>query len=358
MIRRWIKVGLALGVLAAFGGLLVAASGLIPIKASSGHWVLTEMFLQFSKDRSLATHTLFLELPPLEAPRLVLQGAGHYETGCRPCHGSPELRSPRVPRAMLPPPPDLPSLVPSRSAEELFYVVKHGIKFTGMPAWPVQGRDDEVEAMVAFLLKLPGLDGAEYRQLVHGPTALEPGMAPRVVVQSCARCHGAKGEGRGLGAFPKLAGQRSEYQLAALEAYAQDHRYSGIMQPIAAGLRPEEWDQASDYYAGLSPGSLPRSAHNESEVVIERGREIAERGIPAQRTPSCRDCHGPGPERKNSAYPALAGQYAEYLVLQLELFKSRRRGGSSHAHLMMRVASTLSSEQMSDVARYYAAQLP
>jgi cytochrome c553 len=258
---------------------------------------------------------------------------------------------------MLPPPPDLPSLVPSRTAEELFYVVKHGIKFTGMPAWPAQGRDDEVQALVAFLLKLPGLDASQYRELVHGEAASEASAAPPIV-QSCARCHGAEGAGRGLGAFPKLAGQRGEYQVAALEAYAMDQRYSGIMQPIAAGLRPEDWREVSDYYAGLAPSSRPASETPEWAGAIERGREIAERGIPAQRTPSCRDCHGPGPERKNSAYPALAGQYAEYLVLQLELFKSRERGGSSHAHLMMRVATTLSSEQMRDVARYYAAQLP
>jgi cytochrome c553 len=356
MKREWLRVSLALALLGGVSGLLVAASGLIPIKASSGHWALTEMFLQFSKGRALATQTLFLDLPPLEEPRLVLTGAAHYETGCRPCHGSPELRSPRVARAMLPHPPDLASLVPSRSAEELFYVVKHGIKFTGMPAWPAQGRDDEVQAVVAFLLTLPGLDADHYQELVHGPGPPERESAPRVVVQSCARCHGTRGEGRGLGAFPKLAGQRREYQVAALEAYAEDRRYSGIMQPIAAGLRAEDWVEVSDYYAGRAPSA--GSSTEESDAAVERGREIAERGIPAQRTPSCRDCHGPGPERRNSAYPALAGQYAEYLALQLELFKSRHRGGSSHAHLMVRVATTLSSDQMRDVARYYAAQRP
>jgi cytochrome c553 len=365
--KRYLVTAFAVLGLLALGGLLVAASGIIPIKASSGHWAITEGFLQFAKTRSLATQTLGVELPPLGEPHLVLKGAGHYESGCRPCHGSPELPSPRVARAMLPPPPDLALLVPRRDPEELFYVVKHGLKFTGMPAWPAPGRDDEAHALVAFLLELPKLDAQRYRALVHGPTEpgpastplaqLEPSGAPRAVA-NCARCHGTGGGGRGLGAFPKLAGQRSEYQLAALDAFAADQRHSGIMQPIAAALRAEQRRELAEYYARLSPRAEGGSDSSGSGASIERGRTIAELGIPAQRVPSCSDCHGPGPERRNPAYPALAGQYAEYLLLQLELFKANRRGGSRHAALMLRVAATLSIEQMTDVAQYYAAQAP
>jgi cytochrome c553 len=53
--------------------------------------------------------------------------------------------------------------------------------------------------------------------------------------------------------------------------------------------------------------------------------------------------------------PVLARQYADYLVLQLELFKSRQRGGATHAHLMDPVASRITAEQIRDVAAYYAA---
>ncbi len=103
------------------------------------------------------------------------------------------------------------------------------------------------------------------------------------------------------------------------------------MQPIAAGLRPEQRRELAEYYARLSPRVEGESDSSVSGAAIERGRTIAEQGIPAQRVPSCSDCHGPGPERRNPAYPALAGQYAEYLVLQLELFKANQRGGSRHA---------------------------
>jgi mono/diheme cytochrome c family protein len=127
----------------------------MPLKASSGHWAITAWFLHFTMRRSVATHSPGLQAPALDVPRLVLQGAGHYETGCRPCHGSVDLPLPRIAQQMTPPPPYLPPRITTWEPEELFYIVKHGVKFTGMPAWPSQQRDDEVWAMVAFLLMRP-----------------------------------------------------------------------------------------------------------------------------------------------------------------------------------------------------------
>jgi cytochrome c553 len=246
--------------------------------------------------------------------------------------------------------------------QQLFYIVKHGIKFTGMPAWPALGRDDEVRAVVAFLLELPKLDANRYRSIVHGDGQGAPALrapledlgepAPAAVLTSCARCHGAQGNGRGSAAFPKLAGQRRGYLLHALEAYAKGRRHSGIMQPAAAPLEAAHWAELAGYYAKL-PAPKPEPAAV-SAADLELGREIADRGIHAQGVPSCVDCHGPSDEPRNQAYPLLAGQYADYLVLQLELFKTRSRGGSPYAHIMENVASRLKPDQMRAVAAYYA----
>ena len=124
------------------------------------------------------------------------------------------------------------------------------------------------------------------------------------------------------------------------------------MQPIAAGLRPETIPDVVRYYAGLSAPSPTPSYENKAEAIA-RGQAIAQRGIPAQRVPSCVDCHGPGGQQKNAAYPALDGQHADYLVLQLELFKKGDRGGSPYEHLMRPVATRLKPEQMRDVALYF-----
>lgn len=359
--RRLRRVLFACGALGV-GGFLVSASGVIPVSASSGHWAVTRWFLEFTKERSVATRTLTLRAPAwLDDESLVLKGAGHYETGCRQCHGAPGVEPPRIVRAMTPAPPPLMSASADWDAGELFYIVKHGVKMTGMPAWPAQERDDEVWAMVAFLRALPGLDEAGYRRLVSGealggddPGNLRPlEGAPGTVIESCARCHGHDGRGRGGGAFPSLAGQKPRYLLGSLEAYARGERHSGMMEPVAEGLTPDTMRELAHYYAGLrGPPASAVPAHDAEQV--ERGRMIALEGVAGQRVPACAACHGPGPTERNPVYPRLAGQHADYLVLQLELFGAGDRGGTEYAHLMRFVATGLTSEQREDVARYYA----
>lgn len=361
--RRWLVRGTVLAVLLAAGGFLVAASGIVSIKASADHWAITRWILEFGKRRSVATHTLGRAAPELAEPWLVLKGAGHYEGGCSPCHGSPALRTPIIAAAMKPPPPSLSSRVESWDATELAYLVEHGIKFTGMPAWPARGRDDEVRAVVAFLLTMPELDATEYLRLVHGdappppadvPLRELPGCAPQLVRTRCARCHGRDGLGRENAAFPRLAGQREGYLVAALAAYAAGTRHSGIMQPIAAGLSEADRRAIAAHYAGLPAARADDGEAVTDAAAIERGRQIAELGIPSRGVPSCVDCHGPGQARRNPAYPNLAGQFADYLVLQLELFQRGARGGSPFAHLMDHVAVHLRDDEMRAVAAYYA----
>jgi cytochrome c553 len=72
--------------------------------------------------------------------------------------------------------------------------------------------------------------------------------------------------------------------------------------------------------------------------------------------PACRHCHGPAASPGNPSYPRLAGQFAEYIVLQLELFKAGQRGGSPYAPVMQRVAAGLEPQQMQDVAAYLASR--
>jgi cytochrome c553 len=372
---RWLLQAATLGILAGVGGLLFAASGLAPIGASSGHWPITEWFLSFSMSRSVATHSLGIKVPPLDDSRLVLKGATYYETGCFPCHGSPVIQHPRIAQAMTPHPPYLPPAIHEWEPQELFYIVKHGVKFTGMPAWPTQQRDDEVWAMVAFLQKFPELDAQEYRRLAHGGDIVTkedaplqaltgPDATPRVITHSCQRCHGLDGKGRGS-AFPKLNGQQPEYLEASLEAYALGQRHSGIMEPIAAGLSRAEMHDIARYYARLGVSktvpetpepdgkTLKATSSPQASDAVRRGTAIAQEGVPHQRIAICAECHGPADPSRKSAYPTLAGQYADYLVLQLELFAKRQRGGTKYAHLMHPIADRLTPQQKRDVAQYY-----
>ena len=367
--KRWIGRGALLLAVLAAGGFLVAASGIIPIKASSGHWAVTEWFLRFSMSRSTATHSLGVQAPRLDDPAMILKGAGHYETGCRSCHGAPGRPQPRIAQAMTPKAPELAERIRESNPRKLFQVVKHGIKFTGMPAWPSQQRDDEVWAMVAFLVKYPELDDEGYRQLVHGEISPVPAMQtmappdigptpPQEVARTCARCHGVDGNGRGGEAFPRLAGQRREYLADALEAYAKGARHSGIMEPVAAGLTEELVENLATYYAELKPAKAERAAVAAEELrradeLWRKGEEIALRGIPAKRVPACVECHGPKGTRTKPQYPSLAGLSEGYIELQLKLFKDGQRGGGEYAHVMRQVAARLSDEDRRAAARYF-----
>ncbi len=342
-------------------GGIVFASGILPVKASSGHWPITEWLMHTGMERSVALHSMGIKSPPLDNSDLIIKGAAHFEIGCRPCHGSPGLPQPRIASQMTPHSPNLGARIPNWQPNELFYIVKHGVKFTGMPAWPALHRDDEVWAVVAFLQKLPQLNEAEYRRLAQGeprPTApmeqLEgTEQTPSAVLQTCARCHGREGVARGRGAFPHLAGQHAEYLTNALNAYAAAQRNSGLMQPIALGLDQEKIRELADYYSRQSLPS-PAAPLPADAAAIARGQAIAEHGIPAQKVASCIDCHGSGGRLQKAAYPKLAGQPADYLFLQLELFKKGHRGGSAYAHLMQAVAPRLTEAQMRDVALYFA----
>ena len=343
-----VKVLLIAGVVLGAIGLLVLVSGVVPIKASSGHWPVTRWILTFAKQRSVATYSWSIEAPPLSDPMLVLKGAGAYESNCRVCHGSPELPRPAVAQHMLPPPPYLPEAVSKWETEELFLIVKHGLKFTGMPAWPSQQRDDEVWAVVAFLKEFPKLDQNSYRSLVgvEHPSEAEDSFAR--LVRHCESCHGPEGTGHRLGPAPRLSGQKVDYLYSSLSAYARRERFSGIMQPIASRLNDEEKHRLAQHYASRSAPVQTIAA----AATFARGESIAKRGIPEQRVPACNSCHGrAGP--KNPVYPELSGQFAHYIVMQLKLFQQNGRGGTPYAHLMRHVAPQLSEEQIEDVALYY-----
>jgi cytochrome c553 len=124
------------------------------------------------------------------------------------------------------------------------------------------------------------------------------------------------------------------------------------MEPIAAGLDAEAIGELTRYYHSL-PVPAPKPVEAENAAAIGEGESIARHGIFAQRVPSCIDCHAPEGRRRKPAYPLLAGQPADYLALQLQLFKDGRRGGSDYAHLMHPVATRLKPEQMRAVALFF-----
>jgi cytochrome c553 len=367
-LKRALAMLMALAVVIALGGLLFAWSGVYSVAASAGHWPMISWFLQFAMRNSVETHAMSIKPPPLDDPALVERGAGHYETGCLPCHGAPGSPSNRIPNHMLPEPPYLPAHIDSWTPEELFWIVKHGLKYTGMPAWPAQARDDEVWAVTAFLLRLPRLAPEEYAALAEGagaqardpagdlPIPEQPGelftMSDAALIGACVRCHGVDGVGRPSGAFPRLDIQAADYIYRALDEYASGARPSGIMRPVAAALDEDDMRRLARHYA--EPAI--RSSDNRREPdagLVELGRRIATAGITDRQIAPCQACHGLQDGPQNALFPSLAGQYAPYTILQLRLWKQGKRGGSAFSEIMESIVAGMTDEEMRAVALFY-----
>jgi len=356
LVRRWKPIAAgaaALALLAASGGVLVAWSGLYSVAASKGHWLVIDRFLRFGMMNSVETHAPDVEPPPLDDADLIRLGAAHYYAGCAYCHGAPGLAMTPVAQHMLPAPPDLTSHVSLWTDQELFWLVKHGLKYTGMPGWPVQNRDDEVWAVVAFLRQMPDMTQQTYRDLALAEVEAEPqggeeiarGNAPDAV-SACARCHGDEAGPPKSELVPVLHGQPREMLENALRAYLSGERSSGIMQTAASGLSSDEVAELAVYYAGLEP---PRRTID-TAALSGHGRELAESGDPARRIPACMSCHS---ESALPVYPRLAGQNARYIANRLKAWQAGQTARTDTAAIMVPIARLLTDDDIAAVSDYF-----
>jgi cytochrome c553 len=353
-IIRFALFGLAAILLAGF---LFVWSGLYNVAASRGHFAVTDAILTFGMRNSVKTHAIGIDVPPLDNQDLSTLGAAHFHSGCAFCHGAPGVPISPVAQSMLPPPPNLSTSMREWHDRELFWIVKNGIKYTGMPAWVAEQRDDEVWAVVAFLRRLPSLDAAGYRDLALGGLPVPPQSGGEIAttegtsgaVSACARCHGENRRGPNSRLVPVLHGQPAAFLLAALEDYAHARRPSGIMQPLASDLSPEDRTRVARYYAGLMPPAAPKLELNPESV--ERGRLLATSGDPGARIPACMDCHNAS---SLEVYPRLAGQHAVYLSNRLRLWKRGLSSRSSTDPIMAPIARSLSEQQIEDVSAYFS----
>jgi cytochrome c553 len=340
---------------------LVAWSGLYNVAASRGHWAIVDWFLAFGMRNSVSLRAMAITPPQLDDPDLIKLGAGHFHSGCAFCHGTPGTAVSPIAEHMLPSPPNLTTSMRPWKDEELFWIVKHGIKYTGMPGWVALERDDEVWAVVAFVKRLPTMDAASYRALALGSVdPRDPTGEQLATVESnpqsagaCARCHGAKGENPGSALVPILHGQPTEFLVAALQAYAGATRRSGIMQPLAADLDANDIRRLAQFYSGLA--LVPKEPAATDSALVERGRRLATQGDPANGIPDCGACHG---RDALAAYPRLAGQNAAYMAGQLHLWRAGHNTASAGAAIMAPIARRLSDDDVRAVTAYFASVAP
>jgi cytochrome c553 len=333
---QWVGVVIVLGAVAGIGGGIVAVTGLVNLSAVPPHPVGWAKLLKFGMTHSVEHNA---EAPPseerLDDPAVIMRGATQYAVVCENCHGAPGYGQSPVALSLRPEPPMLLDVSKEFDDKELYFIVQNGVRYAGMPAWPVLNRPDEIWATVAFLKANPGMSRETYNRLAHGapedlrraetagevapkvapgggdttmispfvPSGAErpylPGdpqdpdpspaatVLPRIgfspvgmgedVEAACASCHGADGAGRSGGALPNLTLQSPQYLYDALNAFATGQRQSGIMWDLAGSLTDAQMRSIALRYGTAAPVPSRQSAVDAQQHA--RGADIVGGGL-------------------------------------------------------------------------------
>lgn len=146
-------------------------SGAYNIGADSPHWAVTSKLINVLRERSIDTRAAQVAAPSLDDPALIKLGAEHYQEMCTGCHLAPGMGDSELRDGLYPKPPNLTHFAPRPA--EAFWIIKHGIKLTAMPAWGKTHDDQKIWAMVAFLQKQPRMSVDEYRRLTADAAGVE-----------------------------------------------------------------------------------------------------------------------------------------------------------------------------------------
>jgi mono/diheme cytochrome c family protein len=139
-------------------------SGLFDVGAASPHTKLTEWLTHETMIHSVRRHARAIEAPPSFSRAQVLGGFCTYESHCVACHGASAVPRDRWVSGLEPQPPYLLDSSQQFTSAQLFWIVSHGIKMTGMPSWRGTLTDDQIWDAVALLQAMPKMPPQTYQR--------------------------------------------------------------------------------------------------------------------------------------------------------------------------------------------------
>ena len=161
-------------------------------------------------------------------------------------------------------------------------------------------------------------------------------VAGKALAAGCAGCHGEDGIG-GTDSTPALAGQKTDYLVAALNAYKSGARNEPTMSAMAKDLSEKDISNVATYFSTAKC----KSAENRNKKAAAAGLPIAAK---------CSACHGEKGISVLPSWPNLAGQSGDYLAGALKSYKAGQRKNG----MMDSVAKDLSDADAVNVAAYFA----
>jgi mono/diheme cytochrome c family protein len=169
--RKIIGTVIVLVAVGLVGGAAFAYSGAYDVAATDPHWPITYRVLDAARVRSIKVHAAGIAAPAdLDSQARVVAGTSHFAEHCSTCHSAPGVEASDMADGMYPKPPALTDVAQRYTPGELFWILKNGIKMSGMPSWGDHG-DDDLWNAVAFMEKLPGMTEEDYGRLVMASMA-------------------------------------------------------------------------------------------------------------------------------------------------------------------------------------------
>jgi mono/diheme cytochrome c family protein len=159
-----IAVGAAIA--AALGAVLFVELGFYNIGADDHHTKLTLAIIVQLRDRSIDARLGSIKPQLTATPEMVRAGAQYYAMLCAGCHLAPGMAKSEVRTGLYPHPPNL-AQEETQESRRAFWIIKHGIKMSAMPAWGKTLDDAAVWDVVAFVRKMPGMSPEDYQQLAQ-----------------------------------------------------------------------------------------------------------------------------------------------------------------------------------------------
>jgi mono/diheme cytochrome c family protein len=236
---------IVLAVLAALalGGAAFVYSGLYDVSATDQHLPPTFHAMKKTMERSVERRAKDIAVPAeLGTPAQLARGLALFRAHCVQCHGAPGVAPEPFALSMRPLPTPLVHSGREREPAYVYWIVKYGLKMTGMPSWEMRMDEGDLWAVVAFVRKLPSLAPREYEALRAPPVEIadvapvgEPDAArgKRALLQyACVACHQIPGvTGAEVAVGPPLHGIGSRKVIGGVLDNTPDNMVRWLVAP-------------------------------------------------------------------------------------------------------------------------------
>ncbi|GAA0588986.1 cytochrome c [Caenispirillum bisanense] len=171
---RFLLTLIVVVVLLAAGAAAVIFTGAYNVAADDPHTAPVRWLLATARVNSVqARAEAAAVLADLEAPERIAAGARLYAERCAACHGTPGAEPPEWARRMQPAPPAMDHAARFWAPHQIHWIIAHGFKATGMPAWREVLPEDALWALTAYVAATPGMTAADYDSLTAAEDAAE-----------------------------------------------------------------------------------------------------------------------------------------------------------------------------------------